>query len=733
MMGVCNGHLAAGVAAVCFLACGGWGAEPEASASAKPAGAPVKPAAAQRALDEVVVTATRAGCSVKDLPNSATAIPSARIVNEMMAGSMPEALRGQPGVLLQKTSVGWTSPYIRGFTGFRNLLLVDGIRFNNSTFRDGPNQYWSLVDPWALDRLELVKGPGSVMYGSDAVGGTVNAITRSPKLGAGVEANAWERHVWTRYSSADHSFVGRGEVSGNINNRLGYQVGYTWKDFNDLRAGGGTGLQRKTGYDEQDGDLKLEYLLTQDQKLTLAHMRASQNDLWRAHRTLYGESWEGSTVGTDLQDSFDEKRELTYLKYDAVNLGGVVDAIHATVSWQGMWEDETRIKKSGATYPTTEYQGYDVGTLGLSLALESASPVGRWTYGVEYYHDGVSSYKRTYNRPSGTLKSIDIQGPVADDASYATTGLFVQDVIPLGERWELTLGARYDHAQAAAGRVKDPVSGAVTAMDDSWGALTGQSRLMYAVDEERHWRLFGGVGQSFRSPNLSDLTRYDIARTNELETPSPGLEPEHFLTYEAGVKAEFTRWSGELAFFRTEIRDMIVRAPTGVIIAGNKEVAKKNAGTGYIEGFELGGEFRATEEWTLFANTTWMQGAVDGYPTSATVKEREPISRLMPATVNGGVRFEPLCWNRKFFVELSGTAAKRQDRMSASDRADTQRFPPDGTPGYELFTLRAGYKITPDIRVTAALENLFDTDYRIVGSGSNESGRSLILSLDAKF
>ena len=94
---------------------------------------------------------------------------------EQMAASVPEALSETPGVLVQQTAHGQGSPYLRGFTGFRTVALVDGIRLNNSTFRDGPNQYWSTIDALAITRLEVVKGPASVMYGSDAVGGTVNA------------------------------------------------------------------------------------------------------------------------------------------------------------------------------------------------------------------------------------------------------------------------------------------------------------------------------------------------------------------------------------------------------------------------------------------------------------------------------------------------------------------------------------------------------------------------------
>ena len=99
--------------------------------------------------------------------------------------TLPEAFRELPGVHVQKTSNGQGSPFIRGFTGFRTLALIDGVRFNNSTFREGPNQYWSNIDAMSLDHLELIPGQGSVLYGSDAIGGTMNVFTRdSGFLGA---------------------------------------------------------------------------------------------------------------------------------------------------------------------------------------------------------------------------------------------------------------------------------------------------------------------------------------------------------------------------------------------------------------------------------------------------------------------------------------------------------------------------------------------------------------------
>lgn len=698
------------------------------AAAAAPASSPETPAApaARQQLPEVVVTATRTPHALQDVPASVKVVSGEEMRTEKMVETMPDALKDTPGVMLQKTSNGQTSPYIRGFTGFRNLLMVDGVRFNNAVFRDGPNQYWTLVDPYALDRVEVVKGPGSVLYGSDAVGGVVNAITQD--TGLQLAPGAWERHLFTRVASADKSVIVHGDVDGNVDGRLGYHVGGSWKDFNDVRGGREVGTQPQTGYDEWNGDLKLEYLTGPDQKLTLAHLHTTQDDVWRTHRTVYGIDWEGATHGTDRRLSYDQEYDLTYLQFHAAELGGPVDAVHAGVSWQTMDEEENRVKKD----LTSQIQGFTVNTAGMFLTLESPSPVGRWSYGVDYYHDEVDSYSDSYNA-AGKHTASGIQGPVADDAGYDTAGVFVQDEIPFGERVDLVLGARGSWINADAGAVRDPKTGRQTSIQDDWGAVTGQGRLLVGLDEKKTWQWFAGVGQSFRAPNLSDLTRFDIARSGEVEIAAPGLKPERYVTYETGIKTEHAGWGGELAFFHTDIRDMIVRVPTGETIGGNRVVSKKNAGDGELDGVELGAHLKATDEVTLFGSFTWMDGEVEGYPTSAASSEREPLSRLMPVTVNGGVKYEPLVFNRKLFVQVDATMAAEQDRLASGDRADTQRFPPDGTPGYTVWNVRGGYKITPDVHLTVALENVFNADYRIHGSGVNEPGRNLIAALDVKF
>ena len=143
-------------------------------------------------LPEVVITATRSESDLKKLPSVVRKLDKKQI-DERLPRTFPEALRETPGVAIQKTANGQGSPFIRGFTGFRNLILVDGIRYNNSTFREGPNQYWALLDPLAMERIEVIPSQGSVLYGSDAVGGTVNTISKSSGFG-GQEAGRFFMH-----------------------------------------------------------------------------------------------------------------------------------------------------------------------------------------------------------------------------------------------------------------------------------------------------------------------------------------------------------------------------------------------------------------------------------------------------------------------------------------------------------------------------------------------------------
>ncbi len=699
---------------VVLFACLGVGGEPEKQ--------PPPESEERTTLDEIVVTATRRDLRIFDAPYMVQRIDSGFVQDRKMAKSITEVFADTPSVAPQKTSGAQGSPFLRGFTGYQTLLLIDGIRLNNSVFRSGPNQYWNTVDPFTIGRLEVVKGPSSVLYGSDAIGGTVNAITRSAEVAPG--GFNWHGRLYTRCASADDSLIGRAEVSGNVGQKLGFLVGTSFKNFNDLEAGGDTGHQDKTGYTERSCDFKFDYYPDPDSKLTFAHQCFRQDDAWRAHSTIRGVQWHGTTLGDDHVRALDQRRELTYLQYEVKRLDSFIDAARFSLSWHEQEEHELRVRSNRQS----TRQGWRCRTLGLSAQFESDTPLGVFTYGGEFYRDFVDSFRRDYNA-DGSLKQVRIQGPVGDDATYDLFGLYIQDQFPITRDLEAIVGLRCIHARADADAVEDPLTGARVSVSGNWKALVGSGRLVYHIGE--HWNLFGGVSQGFRAPNFSDLTRLDIARSNEVEIPSMSLSPEKYISYEVGAKANYGRWSGQVALFYTDIENIIDRVPTGRVIGGKMEVRKANTGPGYVRGIELEGEYRLSRQWTLFGGIACMRGECYCYPTSAPVKERHPISKMAPPTAVLGARWRHP--SGRLWFEAVTRMADKQDRLSPGDERDPQRIPPGGTPGYGVLTLRGGVQATKNLKLNAAIENVFDKDYRIHGSGQNEPGRNLVLSADWTF
>ncbi len=675
-------------------------------------------------LPDVVVTALRTETALAEVPYS-SAVVDREAMQQTAPRTTPDALRGLPSVMVQKTGYGQGSPYLRGFTGFRTLMMVEGIRLNNSTFRDGPNQYWNTVDPWSVDRYETVMGPASVLYGSDAVGGAVNALTLAPPEWAGQPT--YERTLSYRGATADESHQARAGIRARATEKLGVAAGFTWKKFNDVRGGDEVGRQRHTGYDETDFDLRADYDLNENTALTLAHQQVDQDDAWRTHRTFYGIDWEGLKKGDDQIHTFDQDRALTYLRLAADNRDGFISAYNLTLSRQAQAEDQYRVRADSRRDET----GFDVATWGVALALESETDFGHWVYGVDYYRDEVDSYGR-HVKADGTPGKTDVQGPVADDAAYDLAGAFVQDTLSLcAGRIELTPGVRATWAQLDADRVLDPVSGEAVSRVDDWDSVVGSLRALAPLGAERRHAVYAGVSQGFRAPNLSDLTRLDTARSTEIETPVDHLDPERFVSSEVGARCQTDRLSAEIAAYYTWIEDMIVRAPTGEIVDELQEVTKKNAGNGYVAGLELTLGCQVAEDWRVRLMGSWMDGKVDAYPTSDPVAVRDYVSRLMPLTGEAAVRWQPM--GAPFWLEAAVDAAEKADRLSADDERDTQRIPPGGTPGYAVLTLRGGITVREALQLTLALENATDEDYRIHGSGVNEPGRNLVLQADWTF
>jgi hemoglobin/transferrin/lactoferrin receptor protein len=456
----------------------------------------------------------------------------------------------------------------------------------------------------------------------------------------------------------------------------------------------------------------------------LLHQEFQQNDVPRTHATVFGESFRGSAVGTDLRRDLDQDRDLTYLQYVQEDMGGVIDRMRASVSYQVQHELEDRVLNTGQQ----RAQAFEVGTVGSFLQFESdAGQLGTFSYGVDWYHDNVNSWFRRAGTPQA---SDPIQGQVANDAKYDLVGAFLQDAIPIGDVGELQIGARYTYADCEADSVRDPATSTKFAIADDWDDVSANAHVRVGVTDG--WNLYGGVSQGFRAPSLSDLTSFDTARSGEQEIPAPGLEEERYLGYEIGTKVRVGDVSGQLAYYYTVIEDQILRFPTGTTTpTGSPIVTKANVGDGYVEGIELQYGWEFVERTTLFGMNSWQYGRVKNFDSGGLTIQEEYISRMMPFTTLVGLRWENE--EGRFHAETYVMRAEDADKLSAADQRDTQRIPPGGTPSYTIWTVRCGLDIDERTSVEVACDNITDVDYRVHGSGSNSPGRNFVVGMRALF
>ena len=254
-----------------------------------------------RSLSEIVITANRYGSVGINTPE-AIKIADELSIGENQLRTAPEALSTTPGVFVQKTSHGGGSPFVRGLTGNQTLLLIDGIRLSNSTTRYGPNQYFNTVDVFSIEKMEVLRGSGSVQYGSDAIGGTIHALSHRLRT---TDVPEWGSSILTRF--ATHGMEQSLRAGINYSNRkMALKSGITLRNFGDIIGGDTTGLQSPTGYGEFDYDLKGMVMLSPETSLILNYQNVSQKNVPVYHKIAL------ENYAINHMDQ--QKRKLAYLK-----------------------------------------------------------------------------------------------------------------------------------------------------------------------------------------------------------------------------------------------------------------------------------------------------------------------------------------------------------------------------------------------------------------------------------
>lgn len=644
----------------------------------------------------VIITAKRYQQSEFELPESITTINQNQILDKS-ARTIPEILMGESGVWVQKTNHGGGSAFVRGLTGNQVLLLIDGIRLNNTTYRYGPNQYLNTIDPLTLQQIEVVRGAGSVQYGSDAIGGAVHLLTQNPNF---TEKPKLSGSVFLKYLNLAMEQSGRATLEYS-SQKLGILGGFTYSNFGDLVAGEGIGKQTPTGYKQWAFDIKARWMLNKRQTLTLAHQSLQQIEVPVFHKVQ---------LENFALNYFDpQSRHLTYLRWEYVGKSKLAQKISIT----GFWNQtiEGRISQKNQTTVRTEEED-KVNTLGFNVEIQSElSKIWKASSGIELYDDQVSSQKNEINLTQNT--STAKRGLYPDDSRAMNMAVFSLHTFELN-KFRISAGLRFNAFRIS---VKDETLGESVLQPQ---ALVGNLGVLYFLHSQH--QLIATVNSAFRAPNVDDLGTLGIV-DNRYEIPTFDLKPEKSWNYEIGYKAQMKNFAAKLAFFRNDLQDLIVRIKSSyngqTSIDGRDVYQKANVTKAYIQGVELDFEVKLAKALFVSANFTYTYGQDE--------TNSEPLRRIPP--LNGRIALQGHI-TKSWWAKIENNFADKQNRLAKGDKADN-RINPNGTPGWNIINLSTGYTFK-FIQVQAGLQNIFNLAYRMHGSGVDGYGRSLWISTKIK-
>ncbi len=645
-----------------------------------------------------------------DTPSLATIVNQQEIA-ERAAVDLFQALQTEVGVQVQRTARGQAAPFIRGLTGQQTLILIDGIRLNNSTFRAGPNQYFNTIDPGMVERIEVVRGPGSVLWGSDAIGGVINIVTRTPEVRYGDYGDASFRQT---VSTADFGSYSRANLDVSLRGS-GIFGGASFLNINDVDTAGPLNVQDFTAYQQYAGDLKFVRQVGRDRFLTVALQHFVQEDLPRSDR------FSPFIPEADQRPTFfdPQQRNLAYIRFHGYDQSHAAFDDFAFTASYARQREATTVEDLRAGRDNFDVNEFTVDTVGFILQLnKDIGPLGRLTYGAEWYHDEVDAFSQRFSATTGAF--VENRTPqFPPDSFYEQVGAFLVWNVDLTERLNFIAGTRFQYIDVGATPIVD-VNGTPTPvnLDLNFSDWIGSGALTFRLSEDIH--LIGSLSEGFRAPNLDDLAATNtLVQQMGVDLPSPNLTPERSLTYELGVKVDRPRLRGQVFVFWNDLRDNILRNEAGTA-PGTIFFSRDNRDS-FVQGVESTGEFLLEDGWSIYGNYFYTFG-----------KDREeqvPLSRIPPPQGILGLRWRSR--EAKSWFDIWLWMVHGQGRLAPRDFTDA-RISNTGNSGFTTLNFRTGTTLDARARhrVGLVVENITDRSYRVLGSGVDGVGFNVVLNYE---
>ena len=725
-------------------------------------------------LDEVVLSVFKRDAKTNRVAER-VAVLTSKEIEKLSPQTSADLLAAIPGVKIQKSQMGGGSPVIRGMESNRVMLVVDGVRMNNAIYRKGHLQNAITVAPNQLDKTEIVFGPSSVIYGSDALGGVIHYYTKTPKLSEKTKVTS---SFFNRYSSINN------EITNNASLEIGNKkwasfTSISYSDFGDLKMGknrshgfnnwgkvflysensndfysstatenSDVNLQRNTAYNQTDLLQKFFIPLTDKTELKLNFQYSTSSDIPRFDRL--DEKHEGTLKFAEWYYG-PQERLLISPQLD-INPGkSWLDKGTFTLAYQNIKESRIQ-RKLSSLERSYRNENVDVFSFNGDFMIPLSKNENRaFTYGFEFLHNDVNSsaFGKTLdvlgNDIIGISDNFNVQTRYPDGgSSYVSSAVYLGYREDLNAKSTLNTGVRFTRTNLKASWIDQSIiilPETNIKLDNS--ALT--ATLGYVYKPNKNIQLNTVISSGFRSPNIDDVGRVR-EKSGNITVPNIHLKPEYAYSAEIGIQKYFNDKKFRFGFntYYTLLKHYIIRddfsmygnlSLNGQLLYDDEMgniVANQNRGNAYIHGYTASYQGKLSEYFTTNGFITYTKGR--------TYDSKEPLSSIPPLFGQFDVNFT----NKKFQIGTSFRFNSKKDIVDFNftegiDNHDLTPIVNDnatedidkyfGSPSWVTLGFNSSYRFNKNWKLQGMISNVFDQHFREFASGISAPGRNFSFSL----
>lgn len=714
-------------------------------------------------LDEVVVSANKINETRRNVAQQVKIISPA-VIRTFNAQTSADLLQNTGVVGMQRSQQGGGSPILRGFEASRVLLVVDGVRMNNLIYRAGHLQNAITVDNNMLERAEVLFGPSSTVYGSDALGGVVHFFTRNPELsGTGttmVSGNAFFRYGTVNEEQTSHADVNVGSKTwasltsitysnfGDL--RMGKRVNPAWgqpfgvRNQYVQRASDNSGdvlvanadpfVQTQSGYKQIDVLQKVLFKPSDRVSHLVNFQYSNTNDVPRYDRlTDPGPNNSGLRFAQWYYGP--QRRVMAAYQLKITNLGNMADQMTATLSYQDVEESRyTRRFNNNNLDGRVE----NVGVAALTIDFSKVRGKNQFRYGFDSQFNGVVSTATRTNIATGAVAGLDTRYPSGNNSLH-TLALYATHTRTLTDKLVLNDGVRIGYSRLLATFTdKTFFPFPFDKVTQSNPVVSANVGLIY---NPTSWKFSFMASSGYRVPNIDDLAKVfetlagTATSTGIVNVPNPDLVPEKTLNGDLSVTKFFgSAVRAEAVLFATSFFDAIATRPftfNGQPVIQYDGfpaavVASQNASRAYLYGYSSTLRADLTQNLALTASYNYTHGRIVSDNAAET-----PLDHIPPAFGRAGISYNTPRFKNELFSNFNGW--KRLRNYSPSGEDNLQYATAEGMPAWWTLNWRGSYQLSKTFTLQAGVDNIFDLQYRLFASGINSPGRNFFGTLRVSF